>query len=437
MPHTASPPAAATTDALQVSTLANGVRVLTIAMNHVQSASVAIFVHSGSMHEAPAENGISHVIEHMLFKGTASRDAHQINLDAEQRGAEVNAHTDKDHTAFYMHGLAEDASAFVGQLGELLREPSFPPDELERERQVLLHECTEDEDDPLSTAFKLFDQACWADHPVAQGVIGPRKNLEKFSRDQLVVHLQRRYTGCNVVVAAAGSVGHAATVQAAEAALGSLPSGQPNTVVPVVYAGGMATKRLPGGNQSHLVLGFATPSLAEEDPAFTVAAAVLGEGMGSPLLQRIREQQALAYYTACSADLLAPCGQFVVEASTSPAQLEQVLREVLAVMADLARAVPAADLQRAQRQLLVRRLRGHERPYRRLEDAALDLLARGAVRSPAEWRAGVMGVTAQQVQAVFQRLLASSPTVAATGALPNGAKLRLKAVLAQAALAVV
>ncbi len=151
--------------------------------------------------------------------------------------------------------------------------------------------------------------------------------------------------------------------------------------------------------------------------------------MGSPLLQRVREQQALAYYTACSADLLAPCGQFVVEASTSPAQLEQVLREVLAVMADLARSVPAADLQCAQHQLLVRRLRGHERPYRRLEDAALDLLARGAVRSMAEWRAGVMGVTAEQVCAVFQRLLASGATVAATGALPNGAKPRLQAVL--------
>jgi predicted Zn-dependent peptidase len=421
-------------DRLHISTLANGVRVLTIAMPQVESASVALFVRSGSAHETPALNGIGHFIEHMLFKGTAGRDARRINLDAENLGAEVNAHTDKDHTAFYMHGLAADAGRLLAQLGDLLSAPVFPADELERERQVLLHECTEDEDDPLSNAFKLFDLACWGRHPLAQGVIGPRKNLQKLQRADLVAHVQGLYTGHNVVVAVAGAVVHDDMHRAAQAALGGLPAGQPNTVAPAVYQGGVRTRRLAGSSQSHLVLGFATPSLAEEDLACTVAAAVFGEGMSSPLLQTVREQQALAYYTGCSADLLAPAGQWVVEASTSPAQLEPLLRAVLGLLTRYAQQVDEADLQRAQRQLLVRRLRAHERPYRRLEDAALDLLARGAVRSTAQWRAAVMAVTAEQVRAAFARMLASRPTVAVAGALPRAATQRVKDTLAQAGL---
>jgi predicted Zn-dependent peptidase len=108
----------------------------------------------------------------MAFKGTRTRDCQRINLDAERLGAEVNAHTDKDHTAFHMRGLADDAPRFVRMLGDIVRESTFPADELEREREVLLHEFTEDDDDPLSTAFKLFDKGCWGPHPMAQPVIG-------------------------------------------------------------------------------------------------------------------------------------------------------------------------------------------------------------------------------------------------------------------------
>ena len=161
----------------------------------------------------------------MLFKGTATRDARRINLDAERLGAEVNAHTDKDHTAFYMHGLAEHAVSFVGMLGDIVRHASFPAHELERERQVLLHECTEDEDDPLSTAFKLFDKACFGTHPVAQSVIGTRRNIERFTRDDLVGHVQRQYSGANIVVGAAGRVDADAIARAAEAAFGDMAAG--------------------------------------------------------------------------------------------------------------------------------------------------------------------------------------------------------------------
>ena len=137
-----------------VTTLANGVRVVVLAMPGIGSASVSVFVRTGSAHEAVRLNGISHVVEHMAFKGTRTRDCQRINLDAERLGAEVNAHTDKDHTAYHMRGLAAHAPRFIRMLGDIVRESTFPEEELERERRVILHEVADDEDDPLTIAFR-------------------------------------------------------------------------------------------------------------------------------------------------------------------------------------------------------------------------------------------------------------------------------------------
>ena len=168
-----------------VATLGSGVRVAVVPLRHVATAAVSVFVRSGSQHESARMNGISHFIEHMAFKGTRSRDCQQINLDAERLGAEVNAHTDQGHTAFHMRGLARDAGAFVAMLGDIVLHGTFPEHEIERERQVILHEYTEDEDDPMSTAFKLFDVACYGDHPLARPVIGNRANVRRFTRAEL------------------------------------------------------------------------------------------------------------------------------------------------------------------------------------------------------------------------------------------------------------
>ncbi|MGA8032256.1 MAG: pitrilysin family protein, partial [Casimicrobiaceae bacterium] len=175
-------------------TLSNGARVVVIRLPHLATAAVSVFVRSGSQHESARLNGIGHVIEHMAFKGTRSRDCQQINLDAERLGAEVNAHTDKDHTAFHMRGLARDAAAFVRMLGDIVRESTFPKAELERERNVILHEYADDEDDAMATAFKLFDRACFGAHPAARPVIGTRANIRRFTRSELVAWVRQQYT---------------------------------------------------------------------------------------------------------------------------------------------------------------------------------------------------------------------------------------------------
>jgi predicted Zn-dependent peptidase len=412
---------------VMVHALPNGVRVAVVPQPHLKSVTLSVFVRTGSAHEPPRLNGISHFAEHMAFKGTHARSCQQINLDAERLGAEVNAHTDKEHTAYHMRGLARHAGRFIEMLGDIVLNSTFPEAELERERQVILQELLEDEDDGLSTAYKLFDKLCFGAHPLAQPVIGTRRNIERFTRADLQGYVQRQYTGANVVVAAAGDVQPEAMLQAAEAAFGALPAGEPNGMPAPAYQGGSAARRLSGVGQSHLVLGFPIPSLREPHHASVVAAAVFGEGMSSPLMDQIRERRGLVYYAACSADVMSQAGQFVVEASTSPEHLDECVAEVTRLLQAHAEQVAPVDLERARNQLALRSLDAQERPFRRLEDVATDLFVHGSVQPRAEWLARCQAVTGEQVRAEFERMLAAGPAAAVAGKVPARWKERVAA----------
>ncbi len=415
-----------------VARLVNGVQVVALRLPHLESASASVFVRTGSASESQRLSGISHVVEHMAFKGTLERDCQRINLDAERLGAEVNAHTDKDHTAFHMRGLARHAPDFVRMLGDIVCSSIFPEAELERERQVILHELDEDDDDPLATAFKLFDRACFGTHPVAQPVIGRRRNIERFTRADLLAYVQRQYTGANVVVGVAGNVDPQEIFDAARAAFGALPTGSENRVAEPAYLGGVKLRRQAGSSQTHVVLGFPIPPLAADDAESVVAAALFGEGMSSPLMDALRERRALVYYAACSADVTALCGQFVIEASTSPKHLDELFGEIARLLLEHAQGTDTIGLERARNQLAVRRVQTFERPSRRLEAAALDLFVHGRVRSRAEQAARIEAVTAEQVREAFVRMLGAPPAVAIAGRIGKGAQggLRLAELLA-------
>jgi predicted Zn-dependent peptidase len=408
----------------RVATLANGVRVATVRMPHLHSASASVFVRSGSQHERPRQNGISHFVEHMMFKGTHERDCQRINLDAERLGAEVNAHTDKDHTAFHMRGLKRDAAAFVHMLGDIVCNACFPEEELERERRVLLHEYVEEEDDGLATAFRLFDKACYGTHAFAQPVMGRRRNIERFTRGELMDYVRHQYTGANVIVGVAGDVDADEIVREAGAAFGALPPGELNRAEPPAYIGGVGARRLAGSVQTDVVLGFPIPPLTDDDPAATVAAALFGEGMSSPLMDEIRERRGLVYYAACSADVMELAGQFVIEASTAPEHLDELLAQTTRLLREHAEGIAPVALERARNQIAVRKLRAQERPFRRLEEAAQDLFVHGAVRSHDEALARVQAVGAEDVRAAFERMLGAPPALAIAGRIGAGARER-------------
>lgn len=423
-------PRAADDSGVGVATLANGVRVLALRLPHVPTASVSIFVRTGSLHETRRSNGISHVVEHMAFKGTHTRDCQQINLDAELLGAEVNAHTDKDHTAYHMRGLAADAPRFIAMLGDIVRNGTYPEAELARERSVILQELSEDDDDPVSTAYKLFDHHCFGSHPMGLPVIGARRIIETLTRDDLLAYVGRQYTGANIIVAAAGDVQLDALAAAAEAAFGSMPAGSPNAVEAPRHIGGLGARRQTGASQTHVVLGFPIPALAEPHHAAVMAAAVFGEGMSSPLMDEIRERRGIAYYCSCSSDVYEHCGQFIVEASMAPERVDEYLEAVTTLLAAHATRIDATSLQRARKQLLVRELLDAERPQRRLERAALDLLSLGRVRAPQERAAALDALGAGEVSGAFATLLQQPVALAMAGRVKPGAIDRAREALA-------
>ena len=408
-------------DGTLVATLGNGVRVVAVPLPHLESASVSVFVHSGSASEGRSESGISHFIEHMAFKGTTGRSCQQINLDAEQLGADVNAHTDKDHTAFHMRGMAKDATSFVRMLADIVQNASFPESELERERQVLLQEYVEDEEDPISTAFKLFDRLAFGSHPAGLPVIGLKGNIGRFSHDDLRGFVESRYVGANLVVGAVGGIDPDAIVAAVEHSFGGLRAGTPGRVPPPVHRGGTGSKAIAGLGQTHVVYGLPIPPLADEaQHAHAVATALFGEGMSSPLLDEIRERRGLAYHVSCSADVTELAGQFVIEASTAPEHAEEFMVEMKRLLLQQADRIDSAGLERAKNLIAVRRLRDWERTARRLEDAVLDVFALGRVRSRAEVAARIDAVGPLEVRRAFARMLAERPAVAIAGKLKKG-----------------
>ncbi|MBV8500710.1 MAG: insulinase family protein [Paucibacter sp.] len=417
------------------SALPNGLRLLAIPMPWRNTLSLSVFVRTGSLHEAPTESGISHVVEHMAFKGTATRDCQRINLDAELLGAEVNAHTDKDHTAYHMEGLPKDAGALIAQLADLVMHGSFPAEELDLERGVIEQEFNEFEDDPVTQAFQAFDRACYGDaHAAGRPVIGRRAVLRRLKRRDLLAYVQRQYTASNVIVAAAGPMDAGAfkdLQRHVQRAFASMPAGTPNGLRAPAWQGGLQVKRLSGCGQCQVVLGFEAPGLVAARAGelahvpHLLAAAVLGEGMSSPLLDELRERRGLAYHAACTADISPLMGQLVIEAATSPEQAAELLETVHGLLREQARAIAPEALARARRQLAVRALRALEQPSRRMESAVQDLFCFGRLRDQAAWMKRLEEVSANEVRQVFVKALKRRPALALAGSVP--AKVRSRA----------
>ncbi|MCL4761770.1 MAG: insulinase family protein [Burkholderiales bacterium] len=416
-------------DEAVVETLHNGVRVAVFREPRMATAAISVFVRAGSDHESARLNGVGHVIEHMAFKGTRTRDCQQVNLDAERLGADVDAHTDKDHTAFHMRGLAGDAASLVAMLGDIVTRCSFPEPELERERQVLLQEFAEDDDDPVSTAYKRFDRACYGEHPAGQPVIGTRANLRRFTRSDLVAHVARLYAGANTVVAVGGDVDPVAIVRAAARAFDARPPAGGGARSPPAGVGGVRARRLPGCSQAHVIAGYPIPPRSGDYEPFAVAAAVFGRGMSSPLLDELRERRGIVYHADCSADVRDTCGQLVIEASMAPGAVRSYAAEVSRMLRDHAATIDPSAVQRARNQIRVAVARDHESAPERLERAALDLFSYGRILSFDEHMDRIAQVTPDQVRDAFARMLRAPAAVAVAGAYGRGEEHRVAQLL--------
>lgn len=405
-------------------TLPNGVRVLAIPMPQVQSASVGVFLRVGSRDESPATNGISHVLEHMAFKGTTSRSVQEINLDAERLGADVNAFTSKDTTAYFMSGLGRHVGQFLGMTADIVLNSTFPQAELERELDVIRQEAIEYAEDPEDHSGELLDQAIWGDHPLGMPVIGTLRNIERFTRDDVVAHVRAHYVAEKTVVAAAGNFDVDDFMAQAERLFAGMRRGgerQADVELPR-HIGKAMGKRFTQVSQVFMGLSYpvvpALPDGIGEQRwriAGSLASTLFGGGMSSPLTDTVRERLGLAYNAQTSVEHGDAWFNLIVHAITTPDKLEQLVTATGSLLREHARGIDPVHLERARNQLAVSRVHSSERSYAAMERAVEELFVHGTVTPVREAIALIESIEADEVRAVFERMLQAPPALAITG----------------------
>ncbi|MGA2408880.1 MAG: pitrilysin family protein [Candidatus Binataceae bacterium] len=358
------------------SVLPNGVRILTEAMPQVLSATIGIWVENGSRYEAPHENGVSHFIEHLLFKGTKKRTAAEIAEQMDAVGGVLNAFTGKEYTCYYAKVLGEDLAMATDLLADLFLDSIFAPDEIDRERQVVLQEISQAEDTPDDFIHDLFNIHYWEGHPLALPIFGSVETVNAIDREMLVSFMADRYRAGRVFIAAAGAVDHDKLVSDCEKFFGRVGGdGKGEPITPPVERA-LVLNQAKKLEQAHLCIG--GPGISQVDPlryAAYVMNTALGGGMSSRLFQEVREKRGRVYsiYSFLSAFL--DCGYFGIYAGTNPEWVDEVIEVTLGEVGKVARnGLEPRELARAKSQLKGNMLLGMEST-----DSRMNRLARNEI----------------------------------------------------------
>jgi predicted Zn-dependent peptidase len=306
-------------------TLPNGVRILVEPVTHVQSAAIGLWCRTGSRHELDSEAGITHLIEHMLFKGTQTRTAKEIAESIEGRGGSLNAFTDKESTCYYCRTLAADALNGIDVLSDMMLHSLFDAEELKREEGVVLEEIKRGEDEPGDHVHELHLMNRWGEHPLGKPIIGTKDSVSGFLRDNLISYMDRRYRGENVLLAIAGNVDPSQVVEEAEKTLGKIQHGSEDNQ-PERPKG--AAKNVHVGKdveQVHFCIGTDGTSLYDAELyTMSVLDSALGGSMSSRLFQEIREKRGLVYSVGSYTLNYGSGGAYTVYGGTSPDTWDQV-----------------------------------------------------------------------------------------------------------------
>ncbi|MGE0629659.1 MAG: M16 family metallopeptidase [Hyphomicrobiaceae bacterium] len=397
-----------------VTTLPSGLRIVSHEMPHLETVSLGVWVGVGARHEPELDNGISHMLEHMAFKGTESRSARRIAEDIEQVGGELNAATSLESTAYYARVLKGDEGVALDILADILQRSLYAEPEVEREREVILQEIAGIRDSPDELAYDLLQDAAFPDQPVGRPIIGTPDSVGRFTATDLRRFLDERYVAPSIVLSAAGAICHYDLVRHAGALFGSLNGGSAMNCTAASYVGGIrASEKV--FEQSHLVLGF--KGLAYGDPEFfatQVYSGLMGGGMSSRLFQEVRESRGLCYAIYSSAWGLSDGGLFTVHAATGADLMEQLVEVVAGELVRSAEtAPPAAEVERAKAQLKAGLLMGLESSSARAEQMARHLMAFDRLVSPRELIERVESVTPEGVRRVAERMLCQAKASAA------------------------
>jgi len=408
-------------DAVEITTIANGLRVVSETMPRLQTASLGVWIDVGARYEAPEVNGVAHMLEHMAFKGTRRRSARAIAEEIERVGGSLNAYTSREHTAYYARILADDIGLAADILADILQHSTFDPAELEKERHVVLQEIGQVKDTPDDLVFDLLQDASYPDQPMGRAILGPESIVAEMPRKALVDYMARHYGPKRMVFAGAGKLEHGYLVELAERLFGELPAAEGQSAQPARYSGGQRLEHRPDLEQVHLCL--AVEGLPYHHPdhfALQVLSTALGGGMSSRLFQEARENRGLCYSIFSFASAYADTGQLGVYAGTDPADVPELLKVVADETRALIDAPDEEELARARAQLKASLLMGLESCSAVSEELARQLLCFNRRVPVEEIVAKIDAVDTAGVRRLGQELLeAGAVTLAAVGPLTD------------------
>ena len=400
---------------VEVTTLPSGLRIVTDPMEHLETVSLGVWVAAGSRHESRDEHGLSHLLEHMAFKGTRRRSARAIAEEIETVGGDLNAATATEQTAYYAHVLAGDVPLALDILADILTESVFDSEELEREKGVILQELGAVEDTPDDLVFDLFNTAAFPDQAIGWPILGTPEHVRSFDRKKIAAYLAGHYRAGAMVIGAAGALTHTQIVDRVAGTFNSLPIAPVASAAPARYVGGerRLKRRL---EQAHIVIGFAGAAYADpEHYALHIFANAVGGGMSSRLFQEVRETRGLAYSINAFHWGYSDSGLFGIYAATGQAQVAELMPVALDCLAAATQDLSEAEVQRSKAQLKVALLAALESPGARSEQIARHSLAFGRVLTRAEMIDKIDQLTVDQVRRAGAKTLRSAPTVAAIG----------------------
>ena len=400
---------------VQISTLPNGLRIVTEAMPGLLSASVGLWVMAGGRHERAEQNGIAHFLEHMAFKGTTRRSALQIAEEIEDVGGYINAYTSKEMTAYYARCLSADVPLALDIISDIVLNPVFDPKEIETERHVILQEIGQALDTPDDIIFDWLQEVSYPDQPFGRTILGPAERVGAFRREDFVEFVAAHYGPDQMILSASGGVDHEAIVHQARAIFGGLKP---------VGAKGMDHARFIGGErrevkkleQVHFAMSFEGPGYRDPQVhAAQVYATAMGGGMSSRLFQKIREERGLCYSIFAQAGAYEDTGSITVYAGTSKAEIADLAGLVADEMKRAAEDMTEAEVARARAQLKAGMLMGLESPSNRAERNARMLSVWGRVPDPADVVAKIDAVTMEDVRRFAGELAGARSALALYG----------------------
>ncbi len=390
---------------VEVTTQKSGIRVVTDTMPHLETASLGVWVNSGSRDERSNEHGISHFLEHMAFKGTRRRSARQIAEEIEAVGGDLNAATSAESTAYFARVLRADVPLALDVLADILSEPAFDREELVREQNVILQEIGAVADAPDDLVFEHLQEIAFPAQPLGRSILGTAETVRTFDGGRLRDYLARHYRGPDIVIGAAGAIEHAALVAEVEKNFAGFDGPASATPAPAKFGGG---RRVEKRELEQVHIALALPGVSQTDPALyslQMFTNVLGGGMSSRLFQEAREKRGLCYSIYSFHYPYSDVGMFGLYAGTDAADSTELMRLVVDEIASAAETISEAEISRAKAQMKVGLLMALESSGDRIGQLARQMIAWGRPVPLVELIEKIESVTADSARAAGRALI--------------------------------